>query len=88
MTAATWVDPDSIKVASAHGLLALLYRRAPIKQPTETSPAAASSYDDGQHWLCSLDAEERAARAATVENATPTERQALGLFDDVPSGAA
>ena len=99
MTAAKWVDPDPIKVTSAHGLTVLLYRRAPREQPTQPSPPASEPtpagrtepelYDDGQDWLCYLDAEERAARAATVASATPTERMVFGLFDDPPpSGAA
>ena len=85
MTAAKWVDPDPIRVTSTHGLTVLLYRRRPAaaERTGEQQPDG-----DGQDWLSYLDAEERAARAATVASATPTERMALGLFDDVPPGAA
>ena len=89
MTAAKWVDPDPIRVASAHGLTVLLYRR---RRPAAAAAAARTGEQqpdgDGQDWLSFLDAEERAARAATVASATPTERMALGLFDDVPPGSA
>ena len=86
MTAAKWVDPDPIRVVSTHGLTVLLYRRRPAAAAERTGQQ--QPHDDGQDWLSYLDAEERAARAATVESATPPERMALGLFDDVPPGSA
>ena len=61
---AKWVDPAPIRVASAHGLTVLPYRRAAREQPTQPSPPAL--YDP----------------------LSSGRTKALGLFDDVPLGAA
>ena len=75
MTAAKWVDPDPIRVASAHGLAVLLYRRRPADDAERTGerqpqpPVAAQSLgpQDWQRPLWVQDPELAARLQAHVD---------------------
>lgn len=69
--AAPVLDPEPIRLQTAHGLVCLLYRRqppppqAPVYAPSSTPPWMQPDLDD--------------AREAAIAAMTPEQRSALGL---------